>query len=126
MNDDRIQKILDENGELPDSQSNDIEAYQKLFNYLDKTDTFKPSPGFAHRVTASLDSKKSTSRSASLIVPILIGGLLLSLVLVGLIVYLHISVSLSGFTPTLLGMTLLTLVITGVYKLIEQKTFTTR
>ncbi len=121
MNDDLIQKLLDENGRIPDSASEDVKAYQRLFDLLDKTDAYKPSPGFAHRVTASLDKQRSSSIK-NLIVPVLFGFFALSIVLVGLILYMQISIPFSGFTPTLLWMTLLTLIITGVYQLIEQKT----
>ncbi len=62
MTDEELQEWLDKNTEMPSGNAEDAEAYRLLFDTLNKHAPHELPAGFAHRVTARLDERKTSDR----------------------------------------------------------------
>ncbi len=120
MNDDLIQKMLDEGGELQSGENSEIENYKNLFRYLDEAESFSPAPGFAHRVAASIDLQEK-QRSYGILIPLIAGALLFVVIGIGVVAYAGIQIDLSGSTNMLIIMFSIAVLLTGAYRFVEKR-----
>jgi hypothetical protein len=122
MNDELIQKLLDEGHDLEatSSPNDELTIYQKLYDMLNHHQSYTLSPGFAHRVTARLQPQKK-EKSYKLIFPIVGGILAFVPVMIFVIGSFGESLSVTTHNVQIALYFVLTLVITGLYRVIERK-----
>ena len=89
MKDDEIQELMDNGTTVPDSEA--AREYRELFALLDEKQQELLSPGFAHRVTSSIEARKAND-------PIKKWIFLLSLVFLAVIATLIALMSNSGIS----------------------------
>ncbi len=121
MNDELIQKLLDEGQGQSLPENPDTRSYRQLFELLDSAESYSPEAGFAHRVTAALDKKESKSTTFSLVLTVSLVAVILVLSVVAIMVYYQLSIPISNMTGSLIIMFALGLFLSALYRLIEKR-----
>lgn len=121
MNDDDIQRMLDEQPGYHLPGNEDVQAYKEMYGELGKLRNNPLPPGFAHRITAKIEKKETSDRR--LIVMIVLGILAICVLGFGVLrIYLPEmpQIRLYGGNSIYIFL-LITLMMTTGYTILEKK-----
>jgi len=121
MTDEEIQEWLDTHGELPEELNDEAISYQRLFKALDNSARSELPPGFAHRVSARITAKETSSRPLLLVLTLAS----LSMILFGIIALAVIGglpdLQLNQFPMQAVYLLLITVALSLLYHQLEKK-----